>query len=128
MNRHKSEKLGVAMKQGIVVLIGCVVLGVGVGVALSVIAPIPVHAYETSRNPDRVPSFGLDLWKGQVAGMDRQEALSNGGTVGGHFDFRAPVTNALTLHAFAESEGINNNLRYTDGYKIGVGLRVFLQD
>lgn len=86
------------------------------------------HAYDTSKNPDRVPSFGLDLWKGQVAGLDRQTAETNGGTVGGHFDFRQPISNALTVHAFAESEGINNNLRYSDGYKVGVGLRVFLQD
>jgi hypothetical protein len=95
---------------------------------LLLLVAAPLHAFDVNKNPDRVPSFGLDLWKGQVAGLDRQTAETNGGTVGGLFDYRQPVTNALTVHAFAQSEGINNNLRYTDGYKIGVGLRVFLQD
>lgn len=87
----------------------------------------PARAWDRQNNPDRFPSFGLDLWKGQVAGMDRATMQGNAGTVGGLFDYRHPVTNALTLHAFAESEGINNNLRYSDAYRIGVGLRVFVQ-
>lgn len=86
------------------------------------------HAFETRENPDKVPSFGLDLWKGQLAGIDRELATTNGGTVGGLFDYRHPVTNALTLHAFVESEGVNNNLRYSDGYRVGFGMRVYLQD
>lgn len=116
------------MKKVIGILIGSIVIGLGFGLLLSVIAPAHAHAYDTSKNPDKVPSFGLDLWKGQVAGIDRKLDETNGGTVGGHFDFRQPVTNGLTVHAFAESEGMNNNLRYTDGYKIGLGLRVFLQN
>ena len=88
----------------------------------------PAMAFDRSMNPDRVPSFGLDLWKGQVAGLDRKLVETNGGTVGGLFDYRHPVSNSLTLRAFAESEGVNNNLRYTDGYRVGIGLRVFLQD
>lgn len=87
----------------------------------------PASAYDRRDNPDRVPSFGLDLWKGQVAGMDRATTQGNAGTVGGLFDYRHPISNALTLHAFAESEGINNNMAYTSGYRIGVGLRVFMQ-
>jgi hypothetical protein len=86
------------------------------------------HGFDTGKNPDRVPSFGLDLYKGQLTGIDRKLAETNGGTVGGAFDFRLPVSNALTVRAFAETEGVNNNLRYSDGYKIGVGMRIFLQD
>lgn len=86
------------------------------------------HAYDTSKNPDQVPSFGMDLWKGQTAGLDRTTVETNGGLVGGLLDFRAPISNAFSIHAFAEGTGINNNLRYTDGYKIGAGVRIFLQD
>lgn len=88
---------------------------------------MPSSAFDTSRNPDQVPSIGLDLWKGQVAGLDRETVETNGGTVGANADFRLPVTNALSLHFFGESEGINNNLKYTDGYRMGLGMRVFIQ-
>lgn len=93
---------------------------------LALLMIAPAQAFDKSLNPDRVPSIGLDLWKGQIAGMDRQTSETNGGTVGGHADFRLPVSNALSVHFFGESEGVNNNMRYTEGYKIGVGMRVFL--
>lgn len=100
---------------------------IALAVTFLVLVGNPARAYDTDKNPDKVPSFGLDLWKGQVIGMDRQTSETNGGTVGGVADFRLPVSNALTVHFFGESEGVNNNLKYTDGYKIGLGMRVFLQ-
>lgn len=100
---------------------------IAIAIALLGCAYVPARALDTYGNPDKVPSFGIDIWKGQAAGVDKEKSGTNGGTVGGLLDFRAPVTSALSLHVFGESETINNNLRYTEGYRIGVGLRVFIQ-
>jgi len=95
------------------------------GIFSVVCLTMPAVARDVSENPDRIPSIGVDLWKGQVAGIERS-GDTNGGTVGISADYRRPVSNAITLHAFGETEGINNNLKYTSGYKVGVGLRVFI--
>ncbi len=89
---------------------------------------VSAHAWEKGKNPDRVPSIGVDLWKGQLAGMDRQQGQTNGGTVGFMADYRMPISNVVTIHAGGETESVNNNLKYTDGYRLTVGMRVYIQD
>lgn len=100
---------------------------IAIAIALLACAHVPARALDTYGNPDKVPSFGLDIWKGQVAGVDKQGSGTNGGTVGGLLDFRAPVTSTLSIHVFGETQSMNNNLRYTEGYRLGVGMRVFIQ-
>ncbi len=119
------------MKNVIGVLIGCIVMGLGLGLLLSVIVPVDAHAWEKGGNPDRFPSIGVELAKGQVAGIPKagiNGAQTNGGTVGFLGDFKFPVTQSLTLHTSFQTDGINNNLAYTDGYRLAVGLRVYLKD
>lgn len=94
--------------------------------ALLLLAP-QVYAWEKRENPDRYPSLGVELAKGQEAGI-RRDGTTNGGTVGFKADFRAPVTGSLTLHVSGESIGINNNLEYTSGYRLAVGMRVYIKD
>lgn len=92
---------------------------------------VPAFAWNTDRNPDRVPSLGVDLIKGQQAGIARGGAngfQTDGGLVGARVDYRLPMTNALTFHFAGESLGINNNMGYTDGYRLEVGGRFFFQD
>lgn len=85
-------------------------------------------AYEKPGNPDRYMSFGIDIFKGQEAGMVRADGGTNGGTTGGKLDIRLPISSNLTLSAFGENTGINNNKDFTEGYKIGIGLRVYVKD
>lgn len=88
-------------------------------------------AWSTKDNPDRYPSLGFDLIKGQQAGIPKagvNGVQTNGGLVGAKVDYRLPVTSAFTFHAGAESVGINNNLGYTDGYRLEIGGRVYFRD
>jgi hypothetical protein len=88
-------------------------------------------AWDTRLNPDRYPSLGVDLIKGQQAGIARGGAngfQTNGGLVGARADYRLPVSNAFTFHAAAESVGINNNMGYTDGYRLEFGGRIYFRD
>lgn len=100
-------------------------------IVLALLAAAAAHAWEIERNPDRYPSIGLDLYKGQLAGLPRAGvagAQTTGGTVGGILDLRLPVTGSLTWHAFASSEGAANNKDFTDGYRVGMGFRVYMHD
>lgn len=100
-------------------------------VALVLLSPAISFAFDKSQNPDRYTSVGLDVSTGKLAGMVKDTAAgaphTDGGFVKGLLDVRMPISNALTLHAFGSSTGINNNLQFSDGTEIGVGLRVFLQ-
>ena len=84
-------------------------------------------AWERPGNPDRYISFGLEVFKGQEAGI-LKAAETNGGTAGGKLDMRLPVNGNITLNFFGENTGINNNKDFTEGYKLGLGLRVYVKD
>jgi len=87
----------------------------------------PLAAYEKPGNPDRYMSFGIEAFKGQEAGIAKT-ADTNGGTAGGKLDIRLPISSNITLNAFGENTGINNNKGYTEGYKIGFGVRIYVKD
>ncbi len=83
---------------------------------------------EFANNPDRVPSLGIDLIKGQVAGLPRagvNGAQTDGGTVGFRADLRYPITQSITIHTMGENIGVNNNKDFTEGYQLEVGMRVY---
>lgn len=99
--------------------------------------------WEVPQNPDRYMSIGLDLSAGKQAGLYKSDQItlrsatqqlaatvphSNASFVKGALDFRFPLTSALTLHAFGSSTGINNNLEFSNGHEIGLGVRVFIKD
>jgi hypothetical protein len=90
-----------------------------------------LHAFDRSLNPDRYASVGLDISTGKLAGIQKDVAAdaphTDGGFVKGLLDLRVPISNALTVHAFGSSTGVNNNLQFSEGTEVGVGLRVYLQ-
>ena len=90
----------------------------------------PVWGFDTSRNPDQWMSIGMDVSGGHLAGMMKDVAPdtphTDGGFIKGLLDVRIPMTNTVTLHAFGSSTGINNNLQFSEGHELGVGLRVYL--
>lgn len=96
-----------------------------------ILAVLPAHAFDRSNNPDKFTSIGLDVSSGKLAGIQKDTAAgaphTDGGFVKGLLDVRVPITNALSMHAFGSSTGVNNNLQFSEGTEIGVGLRVFLQ-
>lgn len=88
-------------------------------------------AFEVTHNPDRYPSVGLDVSSGHLAGIDTVATggpHTDGGFVKGLVDLRLPISNAVTLHAFGSSTGINNNLQFSNGDEMGLGLRVYFHD
>ncbi len=88
------------------------------------------QAQEIPDNPDRFQSIYVELFKAQQAGIPRagvNDAQTNGGLVGFGGRYKVPVSSALTIHTFAETSGINNNKQFTDGYKIGAGLQVYIK-
>lgn len=104
---------------------------------------IPGYAFDTKLNPDRYPSIGLDLSQGKLPGILKdtqatgslfasvagtQAPHTDGGFVKGALDIRLPLTNILTIHAFGSATGMNNNLQYSEGSEVGIGLRVYLHD
>lgn len=88
----------------------------------------PLMAYEQPGNPDRYFSFGIEAFKGQEAGIARANSGTDAGTAGGKLDIRFPISSNITLNAFGENTGIDDNKDYTEGYKIGIGLRVYVKD
>jgi hypothetical protein len=105
------------------VIIAVVVLG---------ILAVPAQAFDKTQNPDRYTSVGLDVSRGNLPGLlkDTEPGAphTDGGFVKGALDVRYPLSNAVTLHAFGSSTGVNNNLQFSEGTEIGVGLRVYLHD
>lgn len=98
---------------------------------LLILLTSPALAWEKRLNPDRFPSIGLELGKGQEPGIPRAGIngnQTNAGTFDFIGDFKFPVTDAFTMHASFQNIGINNNLSYTEGYRIAVGARIYLQD
>jgi hypothetical protein len=91
----------------------------------------PAQAFDRSLNPDRYMSIGLDVSGGKLPGMLKTvpagDPSTDGGFVRGLLDVRIPVSNALTIHAFGSSTGVNNNLQFSEGNEVGVGLRVYIQ-
>ena len=85
-------------------------------------------AFDTRYNPDVMASVGFDLIKMQQGAMPRagvNGTTTDGQGVGAKLDYRLPVTNAFTFHAAAETVTFDNNLEYTDGYRIELGGRVY---
>lgn len=99
-------------------------------VTLGLLLALPCQAFDRYNNPDQYPSIGIDLSGGKLAGMVKDDVAgtphTDGGFVKGLLDIRVPITNALTLHAFGSSTGINNNLQFSEGNEIGIGLRVYI--
>lgn len=109
-----------------------IVRGIGAGIVLLMLA-LPARAYDTKDNPDRYLSVGLDVSSGHLAGILKDTSKlpadspqTDGGFVKGALDVRVPISNAVTFHAFGSSTGINNNLQYSEGSEVGVGLRVYI--
>lgn len=100
--------------------------------ALQIACVGSLSARERPLNPDRFPSIGLDVSTGKLAGIAKDHAAgapyTDGGFVRGQLDLRLPISNALTLRAFGNSTGINNNLQFSDGTEVGVGLRFYIQN
>lgn len=118
------------MKTVIGVLVSCAIAGLGLGIALGLLT-IPCHAYDRDKNPDRYLSVGLDVSAGHLAGILTDTPAGaphmDGGFTKGLLDIRVPVSNAVTFHAFGSSTGVNNNMQFSEGSEVGVGLRVYLQ-
>jgi hypothetical protein len=53
---------------------------------------------------------------------------TDGGFVKGLVDFRLPISNAVTMHAFGSSTGVNNNMQFSEGHEVGLGMRVYFRD
>jgi len=89
-------------------------------------------AWSTKENPDRYPSVGLDVSSGKLAGILKETpagaAHTDGGFVKGLLDARVPISNVVTLHAFGSSTGVNNNLQFSEGHEVGLGMRVYFRD
>lgn len=90
-----------------------------------------VFALDRSLNPDKYPSIGLDVSGGKLAGILKDvpagAPATDGGFVKGLLDLRMPISNAVTLHGFASSTGLNNNKQFSEGSEVGFGLRVYIQ-
>lgn len=97
-------------------------------VMLALLAAGEAFGFDTHSNPDVMASMGLDLIKMQQGGMPRggvNGTTTDGQGVGFRADYRLPVTNSFTFHAAAETVSIDNNLQYTDAYRIEIGGRVY---
>lgn len=97
-------------------------------VVLALLAAGQAFAFDTRSNPDQLASLGVDLIKMQQGGMPRagvNGTTTDGQGVGFRADYRLPVTNTFTFHAAAETVSIDNNLQYTDAYRIEIGGRVY---
>jgi hypothetical protein len=104
---------------------------IGVLIALQMLSTGSLFAFDKSLNPDKFPSIGLDVSSGKLAGIQKDTVAgaphTDGGFVKGLLDVRVPITNALTVHAFGSSTGVNNNLQFSEGSEVGIGLRIFIQ-
>lgn len=91
----------------------------------------PCVAFDHYGNPDHYPSIGLDVSSGKLPGMLTTLApgqpATNGGFVKGLLDLRYPLTDVVTVHAFGSSTGVNNNLQFSGGNEVGIGLRIYLR-
>ncbi len=100
-------------------------------VAIVTLAAGSSFAFDKSQNPDRFLSFGVDLSTGKLPGMltanQPGAPATDGGFVKGALDVRVPITNAVTIHTFGSTTGVNNNLQFSSGNELGVGFRVYLQ-
>lgn len=89
------------------------------------------YAWEFEKNPDRYPSFGIEAASGHLAGTlkDTQPGAphTDGGYVQGKLDIRLPISSMITVNFFGEQTGINNNLQFSDGSRVGIGVRVYVQ-
>lgn len=88
-------------------------------------------AWEFPKNPDRFPSFGLETSAGKLAGIPKATPTgaphTDGGFVQGKVDLRLPVSSYITVNLLGESTGINNNLEFSEGHRVGLGVRVYIQ-
>lgn len=101
-------------------------------VALVVVLASAGNAFERRYNPDRFPSLGMDLSKGKLAGMLKDTAAgaphTDGGFVKFDLDYKYPLNDVITLRAFGALTGINNNLQFSEGNQMGVGMRIYFAD
>lgn len=97
-------------------------------VALSLVVAVASSslAWDTSKNPDVAPSIGWGVHGGQLAGIVSDKApYTEFGA-----DFRAPVTNYLTLTVDYAHTTVSNAPTgvSTDSNRIGGNVRVYLRD
>ena len=99
-------------------------------VGLLMMGSMVAQAFDRSQNPDRFMSVGVDVSSGKLPGILTDQVAgapyTDGGFVKGLLDIRVPISNALTVHAFGSTTGVNNNLQFSDGNEVGIGLRVYL--
>lgn len=103
-----------------------------VGLIVLIFATASVaNAWEFDKNPDRYPSFDIEASTGKLAGILKDTPAgaphTDGGFVQGHVDLRLPVSSNITLTLLGESTGINNNLQFSEGNRVGAGVRVYIQ-
>ncbi len=87
-----------------------------------------VFAYDTSKNPDQMPSVGIDLSKGKLPGIERADGRFTGGVIEWSVDYRHPVTNYLTLTGYARLTAVDNNLQFSNGNRVGVNARIYFHN
>lgn len=104
---------------------------IGILIAVQMLSVGSLFAFDRTQNPDRYASVGLDVSTGKLAGIQKDVAAgaphTDGGFVKGLLDIRVPISNAVTVHAFGSSTGVNNNMQFSEGTEVGLGLRVYLQ-
>jgi len=88
-------------------------------------------AWQFEKNPDRLPSFGVEVSTGKLAGILKDTPAgsphTDGGFVQGKLDVRLPVSHCVTVNVLGESTGVNNNLQFSEGNRVGLGVRVYIQ-
>lgn len=89
------------------------------------------NAWEFQKNPDRFPSFGLETSTGKLAGMAKDVPAgaprTDGGFVQGRLDLRLPISSCITVNLSGEHTGVNNNLQFSEGHRLALGVRVYIQ-
>ena len=93
-----------------------------------ILLSVNAFAYDTSKNPDVMPSIGIDISKGKLPGVERADGRFTGGVLVWLIDYRVPVTNYLTFTGYGELSAVDNNLQFSNGSRVGVNMRIYLQN
>lgn len=100
-------------------------------IALILSTAAVANAWEIQKNPDRYPSFGIEASTGKLAGIQKDVPAgaphTDGGFVQGRLDVRLPISSNVTVNLVGENTGVNNNLQFSEGNRVGLGVRVYIQ-
>lgn len=105
------------------------IAGILIGIVIAFLTE-PAHAADITKNPDQMPSIGWLLSNGHLP-MTRTTVpdgleSTNGAYIRWMIDVRYPISNTVTLNFEAELTGVNNNRDFSNGTRLGVGMRVYL--